>query len=212
MAGVKSLWKQTRPCSSLQVVEHLESDLGVQVQHVAIHKMKYSFQIWSAMMSSKDSEGQVCQSELAKAQLAAFQQEACLCNFSLALPLLHYICACRKVLHNKINFWECHNVCIPGTEAVMKQPSPTTPRRACLAPLPPSSRSSRHITGGNASGTLSLALCQLGAALGGALPSPCCLWQGKMLLLQLWISVRAVEHLIAISCVKAGTPHIGIMR
>lgn len=69
MAGVKSLWKQTRPCSSLQVVEHLESDLGVRVQHVAIHKMKYSFQIWSAMMSSKDSEGQVCQSALAKAQL-----------------------------------------------------------------------------------------------------------------------------------------------
>ncbi|KAF4795339.1 Fatty-acid amide hydrolase 2 [Turdus rufiventris] len=44
-----------------KVVEHLESDLGVQVQRVAIHKMKYSFQIWSAMMSSKDSEGQVCQ-------------------------------------------------------------------------------------------------------------------------------------------------------
>ncbi|XP_062359043.1 fatty-acid amide hydrolase 2 isoform X1 [Cinclus cinclus] len=44
-----------------KVVEHLESDLGVQVQHVAIHKMKYSFQIWSAMMSSKDSEGQEAQ-------------------------------------------------------------------------------------------------------------------------------------------------------
>nr|XP_054497360.1 fatty-acid amide hydrolase 2 isoform X3 [Agelaius phoeniceus]XP_054497361.1 fatty-acid amide hydrolase 2 isoform X3 [Agelaius phoeniceus] len=44
-----------------KVVQHLESDLGVRVQHVAIHKMKYSFQIWSAMMSSKDSEGQVCQ-------------------------------------------------------------------------------------------------------------------------------------------------------
>ncbi|XP_064568988.1 fatty-acid amide hydrolase 2 isoform X2 [Zonotrichia leucophrys gambelii] len=42
-----------------KVVEHLESDLGIRVQHVAIHKMKYSFQIWSAMMSSKDSEGQV---------------------------------------------------------------------------------------------------------------------------------------------------------
>lgn len=51
------------------MVEHLESDLGVQVQRVAIHKMKYSFQIWSAMMSSKDSEGQVRQSELAKAPL-----------------------------------------------------------------------------------------------------------------------------------------------
>ncbi|KAL2304562.1 hypothetical protein Nmel_013318 [Mimus melanotis] len=44
-----------------KVVEHLESDLGVQVQRVAIHKMKYSFQIWSAMMSSKDSEGQEAQ-------------------------------------------------------------------------------------------------------------------------------------------------------
>uniref|UniRef100_A0A8D2QH74 Fatty acid amide hydrolase 2 n=1 Tax=Zonotrichia albicollis TaxID=44394 RepID=A0A8D2QH74_ZONAL len=44
-----------------KVVEHLESDLGVRVQHVAIHKMKYSFQIWSAMMSSKDSEGQEAQ-------------------------------------------------------------------------------------------------------------------------------------------------------
>lgn len=61
--------EQTCPCSSLQVVEHLESDLGVQVQRVAIHKMKYSFQIWSAMMSCEDSEGQVCQSELAKALL-----------------------------------------------------------------------------------------------------------------------------------------------
>ncbi|XP_063273002.1 fatty-acid amide hydrolase 2 isoform X1 [Prinia subflava] len=44
-----------------KVVEYLESDLGVQVQRVAIHKMKYSFQIWSAMMSSKDSEGQEAQ-------------------------------------------------------------------------------------------------------------------------------------------------------
>lgn len=79
MAGNKSLWKQTHPCSSLQVVEHLESDLGVRVQHVAIHKMKYSFQIWSAMMSSKDSEGQVCQSELAKAQLWRHQgRNSCL--------------------------------------------------------------------------------------------------------------------------------------
>ncbi|XP_052528955.1 fatty-acid amide hydrolase 2 [Tympanuchus pallidicinctus] len=40
-----------------KVVEHLESDLGVQVQRVSIHKMKYSFQIWSAMMSSQDSDG-----------------------------------------------------------------------------------------------------------------------------------------------------------
>ncbi|NXI49647.1 FAAH2 hydrolase, partial [Chloroceryle aenea] len=52
-----------------KVVEHLESELGIQVQHVAIHKMKYSFQIWSAMMSSKDGDGQVCQTKLAKAQI-----------------------------------------------------------------------------------------------------------------------------------------------
>ncbi|KFU94001.1 Fatty-acid amide hydrolase 2, partial [Chaetura pelagica] len=52
-----------------KVVEHLEGELGVQVKHVAIHKMKYSFQIWSAMMSSKDSDGQVCQTVLAKAQI-----------------------------------------------------------------------------------------------------------------------------------------------
>ncbi|NWU90094.1 FAAH2 hydrolase, partial [Upupa epops] len=44
-----------------KVVQHLESELGVQVQRVAIHKMKYSFQIWSAMMSSKDSDGQEAQ-------------------------------------------------------------------------------------------------------------------------------------------------------
>ncbi|XP_061454739.1 fatty-acid amide hydrolase 2 [Rhineura floridana] len=40
------------------VVKHLEADLGIQVQHVTIHKMKYSFQIWSVMMSYKDSDGQ----------------------------------------------------------------------------------------------------------------------------------------------------------
>lgn len=43
-----------------KVVEYLEAQLGVQVQHVSIHRMKYSFQIWSAMMSSKGSDGQVC--------------------------------------------------------------------------------------------------------------------------------------------------------
>ncbi|NXC41708.1 FAAH2 hydrolase, partial [Penelope pileata] len=44
-----------------KVVEHLESDLGVQVQRVSIHKMRYSFQIWSAMMSCRDSDGQEAQ-------------------------------------------------------------------------------------------------------------------------------------------------------
>ncbi|TFJ96159.1 protein kintoun [Platysternon megacephalum] len=44
-----------------KVVEHLETQCGVQVQHVTIHKMKYAFQIWSAMMSSRDSDGQEAQ-------------------------------------------------------------------------------------------------------------------------------------------------------
>lgn len=52
---------------SPQVVEYLERDLGVQVQRVSVHKMKYSFQIWSAMMSSKDSDGQVGEVAQAKA-------------------------------------------------------------------------------------------------------------------------------------------------
>uniref|UniRef100_A0A8C0H9U5 Fatty acid amide hydrolase 2 n=1 Tax=Chelonoidis abingdonii TaxID=106734 RepID=A0A8C0H9U5_CHEAB len=44
-----------------KVVEHLETQCGAQVQYVTIHKMKYAFQIWSAMMSSRDSDGQVPQ-------------------------------------------------------------------------------------------------------------------------------------------------------
>uniref|UniRef100_A0A8D0C3E3 Fatty acid amide hydrolase 2 n=1 Tax=Salvator merianae TaxID=96440 RepID=A0A8D0C3E3_SALMN len=43
------------------VIKRLEADLGIQVQHVNIHKMKYSFEIWSTMMSSKDSDGQEAQ-------------------------------------------------------------------------------------------------------------------------------------------------------
>ncbi|XP_026548607.1 fatty-acid amide hydrolase 2-like [Notechis scutatus] len=41
-----------------KVVAHLETDLGIEVESVAIRKMKYSFQIWSAMMSSKSSNNQ----------------------------------------------------------------------------------------------------------------------------------------------------------
>ncbi|XP_063169577.1 fatty-acid amide hydrolase 2 [Candoia aspera] len=41
-----------------KVVMHIETDLGAKVESVAIRKMKYSFQIWSAMMSSKSSDGQ----------------------------------------------------------------------------------------------------------------------------------------------------------
>ncbi|XP_060612302.2 fatty-acid amide hydrolase 2 [Anolis sagrei] len=40
-----------------KVAERLERDLGVQVQNVAIRDMKYSFQIWSVMMSAKDGTG-----------------------------------------------------------------------------------------------------------------------------------------------------------
>nr|XP_033803054.1 fatty-acid amide hydrolase 2 [Geotrypetes seraphini] len=38
-----------------KVVEHLESQFGVLVQHMNIQKMKYSFQMWSALMSKKIS-------------------------------------------------------------------------------------------------------------------------------------------------------------
>uniref|UniRef100_A0A8C5SLV9 Fatty acid amide hydrolase 2 n=1 Tax=Laticauda laticaudata TaxID=8630 RepID=A0A8C5SLV9_LATLA len=41
-----------------KMVAHLETDLGIEVERVAIRKMKYSFQIWSAMMSSKSSNNQ----------------------------------------------------------------------------------------------------------------------------------------------------------
>lgn len=93
----------------------------------------------------------------------------------------------------------------------MKQPSPTTLRRACLAPLLPSCWSHGHITGGNASGTLSLALCQLGAALGG-FPFSLLSLAGKdtpAAALDQCQSCGAL--LMGISCVKAGTPYIGII-
>ncbi|XP_077164151.1 fatty-acid amide hydrolase 2 [Paroedura picta] len=41
-----------------KVVENLEANLGVEVQHVAISKMKYALQIWSVMMSGKSSNEQ----------------------------------------------------------------------------------------------------------------------------------------------------------
>ncbi|XP_069505091.1 fatty-acid amide hydrolase 2 [Ambystoma mexicanum] len=41
-----------------RVVDYLQTDLGVEVQSVEIKKMRYSFQIWSAMMNSKDANGQ----------------------------------------------------------------------------------------------------------------------------------------------------------
>ncbi|XP_058052546.1 fatty-acid amide hydrolase 2 [Ahaetulla prasina] len=41
-----------------KIVAHLETDLGVKVENVSIRKMKYSFQIWSVMMSSKSSNKQ----------------------------------------------------------------------------------------------------------------------------------------------------------
>ncbi|XP_005994805.1 fatty-acid amide hydrolase 2-A [Latimeria chalumnae] len=44
-----------------RVVEHLQTDLGVEVQHVKISLMKYSFQIWSAAMSSKGPNGKEAQ-------------------------------------------------------------------------------------------------------------------------------------------------------
>ncbi|XP_041895801.1 fatty-acid amide hydrolase 2, partial [Corvus kubaryi] len=68
-----------------KVVEHLENDLGVQVQRVAIHKMKYSFQIWSAMMSSKDSEGQVGMSAKQGTSCLALCPMLCLLTCRLGL-------------------------------------------------------------------------------------------------------------------------------
>ncbi|KAM4696859.1 fatty-acid amide hydrolase 2-like isoform 4-T4 [Rhinophrynus dorsalis] len=41
-----------------RVVKHLEKELGVSVQPVTIYNLRYSFQIWSAMMSSDGDMGQ----------------------------------------------------------------------------------------------------------------------------------------------------------
>ncbi|CAH2315945.1 fatty-acid amide hydrolase 2 [Pelobates cultripes] len=41
-----------------QLIKYLETDLGVHVQPVSIHNLRYSFQIWSAMMSSDGSKAQ----------------------------------------------------------------------------------------------------------------------------------------------------------
>lgn len=62
-----------------KVVEHLETRFGVQVQHVTIHKMKYAFQIWSAMMSSRDSDGQV-RLILTRTQAYCSREESVICQ------------------------------------------------------------------------------------------------------------------------------------
>ncbi|XP_075691740.1 fatty-acid amide hydrolase 2 [Rhinoderma darwinii] len=41
-----------------RVVKHLEAALGVSVEPINIHNLRYSFQIWSAAMSSDGSKGQ----------------------------------------------------------------------------------------------------------------------------------------------------------
>ncbi|XP_066575973.1 fatty-acid amide hydrolase 2-B isoform X2 [Amia ocellicauda] len=48
--------------SQRKVIERLEADLGVKVQEVHIPQFKYSFQIWSAMMSAADENGKPPQS------------------------------------------------------------------------------------------------------------------------------------------------------
>lgn len=96
----------------------------------------------------------------------------------------------------------------------MQQPSPATLRRASLAPLsplPPSSRSHGHITGGNASGTLFLALCQLDAALGDSPFSLLSLAGRDTPAAALDQCQSCGALLMSTSCVKAGTPHMGIM-
>ncbi|XP_017375174.1 fatty-acid amide hydrolase 2 isoform X2 [Cebus imitator] len=40
-----------------KVVVHLETILGASVQHIKLKKMKYSFQLWTAMMSAKGHDG-----------------------------------------------------------------------------------------------------------------------------------------------------------
>ncbi|XP_038604356.1 LOW QUALITY PROTEIN: fatty-acid amide hydrolase 2 [Tachyglossus aculeatus] len=40
-----------------KVVEHLENVVGASVQHVKLRKMKYSYQLWMAMMSAKHPDG-----------------------------------------------------------------------------------------------------------------------------------------------------------
>ncbi|XP_024096852.1 fatty-acid amide hydrolase 2 isoform X3 [Pongo abelii] len=40
-----------------KVVVHLETILGASVQHVKLKKMKYSFQLWTTMMSAKGHDG-----------------------------------------------------------------------------------------------------------------------------------------------------------
>uniref|UniRef100_A0A4W4FYW6 Amidase domain-containing protein n=1 Tax=Electrophorus electricus TaxID=8005 RepID=A0A4W4FYW6_ELEEL len=42
-----------------KVVERLEADLGVKVKEMRIPQLKYSFQIWGAMMSSPDKDGKI---------------------------------------------------------------------------------------------------------------------------------------------------------
>lgn len=120
------------------------------------------------------------------------------------------LCTCRKVLWNK-NFWECHYLCIPGTEAVMKQPSPTTPKEGLSGSSASFFQVQLPYHRRKCLWDIITCILSVGCCFEGALPSPCCLWQGKMPLLLPWISVRAVEHLMGISCVKARTPHIGIM-
>ncbi|KAG9478075.1 hypothetical protein GDO78_013201 [Eleutherodactylus coqui] len=41
-----------------RVVQHLEADLGVSVQPINIHHLRYSLQIWSASMSADGTKGQ----------------------------------------------------------------------------------------------------------------------------------------------------------
>ncbi|XP_074056111.1 fatty-acid amide hydrolase 2 [Macrotis lagotis] len=40
-----------------KVVKHLETVLSASVQHIKLHQMKYSYQIWVTMMTAKDHDG-----------------------------------------------------------------------------------------------------------------------------------------------------------
>ena len=45
------------------MVEQLESDLGVRVEEVTFHELRYGFQIWNTYMGLPDNEGAVGLSE-----------------------------------------------------------------------------------------------------------------------------------------------------
>lgn len=46
--------------SCLQVIQQLETDLGVKVKEMSFPQLKYSYQIWDTCMALPDKDGKVC--------------------------------------------------------------------------------------------------------------------------------------------------------